>query len=98
MKRVIWAAAAIGDLHAIEQYLADSYSPALARHVIANLIDATYWLLKYPHAGARLPVEGWRKWRPRKSRHILVYRVVGEGIEVLRVRHERNDWRPVPQE
>lgn len=98
MKRVIWAEAAINDLHAIEDYLTDTYSSAFARHVIKSLIAAANWLLRHPHGGERLAFDGWRKWRPRKSRHVLVYRIVDDGIEVLRVRHERNDWRPVPRD
>lgn len=98
MTQVIWAEAAINDLHAIEDYLAETYSSALARHVIKSLIAAANWLLLHPHGGERLAVDGWRKWRPRKSRHVLVYRIVEDGIEVLRVRHERNDWRPVPED
>lgn len=98
MKRVIWAEGAIGDLHAIEEYLTETYSSALARHVITSLIAAANWLLLHPHGGERLAFDGWRKWRPRKSRHVLIYRIGEDGIEVLRVRHERNDWRPVPKD
>lgn len=98
MKRVIWAEAAISDLHEIEEYLVRTYGVAFARHTIKSLIDAANWLLRQPHGGERLAFDGWRKWRPRKIRHVRVYRIVDDGIEVLRVRHERNDWRPVPQE
>ncbi|WP_257544516.1 type II toxin-antitoxin system RelE/ParE family toxin [Sphingopyxis sp. DBS4] len=98
MKRVIWTEAAINDLHAIERYLVETYSPVFARQIIASLIEAAHWLLDHPHGGSPLQIEGWRKWRPRKSRHILIYRTANDGIEVLRVRQERNDWRPVPQD
>jgi toxin ParE1/3/4 len=98
MKRAIWAEEAIDDLHAIEEYLAEYYGDAFGRHVVTTLIGAGRWLLDHPNIGSPLSVDGWRKWGPRKSRHILIYRVIPGGIEVLRVRHERNDWRPVPRD
>lgn len=96
MKRVTWAAAAVADLESIKVYLIEQYGGAVADRAIADLVLGAHWLLDFPRAGAPLGIGKWRKWRPRKGRHILVYEPSRSGIHVLRVRHERNDWRSVP--
>jgi len=96
MKRVTWAAAATNDLTAIKVYLAENYGSTFADKHVAALVLAAHWLLDYPAAGSLIGVGKSRKWRPRGVRHILIYKPVSGGIHVLRVRHERNDWRPVP--
>jgi toxin ParE1/3/4 len=96
MKQLIWAAAAIADLNDIKAFLVEGYGEAFAEHAIGDLVRAAGWLIDYPQAGPLVGVSKWRKWRPRRSRYILVYEPTRTGIHVLRVRHERNDWRPVP--
>ncbi len=98
MRRVIWAESATQDLHQIKSYLIENYDSVVAEKTIATLILSAHWLLDYPQAGSLIGKDHWRKWRPRKTRHILLYRPHAQGIKVLRVRHERNDWRPVPQD
>lgn len=97
MRRVTWAASAIADLNDIKAYLTENYGAVFADHMIAELVRAARWLTEFPQAGPPVGIEGWRKWRPRKGRHILVYVPQSDGIHVLRVRHERNDWQPVPE-
>lgn len=98
MKRVTWAEAATQDLTAIKAYLSENYGAALADKHVAALVRGAQWLLDYPGAGSLVGVGKSRKWRPRGVQHILIYKSVAEGIHVLRVRHERTDWRPVPRE
>jgi toxin ParE1/3/4 len=98
MRQLIWAAAAIADLNAINAFLLEEYGEAFAEHAVGDLVKAARWLIDYPHAGPLIGSSTWRKWRPRRSRYILVYAPTRDGIHVLRVRHERNDWRPVSGE
>lgn len=97
MRRAEWTAASIADLREIREYLVETYSTTFAQKVIDDLVLATYFLLDHPRAGPELEHGEWRKWKPRKSRHILIYEPVPDGIAIIRVRHERNDWRPVPE-
>lgn len=80
----------------MREYLTQ-YGASLADHGLEAVIDATYFLLQNPYAGPSLDYRDWRKWRPRRQRYVLLYRPIAEGIEVVRVRHERNDWKPVPE-
>ena len=81
MKRVSWAAAAIDDLLGIRDHHAD-----------AGQELATDWLLDWPYAGRELGTSGWRKRKARRTPYLLIYRPVADGIDVSRVRHERENW------
>ena len=96
MKRVEWTDAAIEDLNHIKVYLSQ-FSPTLAADGLRKLILSARWLCDYPFAGPPVGVGKWRKWKPRGQRFILIYQPDEKGISIIRVRHERNDWRPVPE-
>lgn len=96
MKRVEWAQAATDDLQEIRDYLGEHYGEKFAQWNIDTLVLAAEWLLDWPHAGPAIGYGTWRKWKPRKQRHILVYEPDKDGIIVVRVRHESSDWKPVP--
>jgi plasmid stabilization system protein ParE len=98
MKRVTWAAAATKDLADINAYLTETYGERLAESHLAALILSARWLLDYPGAGPLIGVGQRRKWRPRKLWHILIYKPVADGIHIVRVRHERSNWFPVPKD
>jgi len=95
MRRVEWSESALADLHHVRDYLTEHYGPGFAQWNIDILVLAAEWLLDFPRAGPPLAYRAWRKWKPRKQRHILVYQPDREGILVVRVLHDRNDWRPV---
>ncbi len=91
MTSIRWAAAARGDL--IE--MADYYrplNPRFADRLIEDAFRVARFLADHPRAG---PVVGGdaRKWTIRGSDYLLFYRIVPDGIEVLRVRSARaNLW------
>lgn len=91
MRRVRWAAAAVQDLRALHAYH-EEQGEGVAQALIDRLVLATDWLLDWPQAGRAIGASGWRKWTPRRTAHVLIYRPTDEGIEVLRVRHERENW------
>ena len=97
MRRVRWAQAAVSDLDDIQAYLSEAYTSDYAQFVIERLVLATDWLLEHPNAGAPLEHPPWRKWKPRRTRYILIYEPIPDGIDVARIRHDQNDWRLVPQ-
>lgn len=45
----------------------------------------------------RAELQGGVRIHPHKA-HIVVYRVVDDGVEILRVRHSREDWIDDPAE
>lgn len=92
MKRVEWTDAAIDDLNGIKAYLSE-LNPQSAKDVLRQLIVSARWLCDYPFAAPLVGYARWRKWKPRGQRYILIYQPNATGISVVRVRHERNDWR-----
>lgn len=95
MKRVEWTDSAIEDLNGIKAYLSE-YSPEYADSTIRKLIRSARWLCDTPFAGPPAGFARWRKWKPKGQRYVLIYQPVERGISVVRVRHERADWQPVP--
>ena len=91
MKRVRWAEVAIADLERFREY-DQELGVGAPQVVIHRIVLATDWLLDWPYAGPAVGASGWRKWKPRRTAHILIYRPVHDGIEVGRVRHERENW------
>lgn len=93
MSEAHWSHSAITDLDAIVDYYA-GFSVELGARENEALVRAAYWLASRPFAGPTLDILEWRKWKPRKTGHGLIYRPTTDGIEVLRVRHERDDGKP----
>jgi plasmid stabilization system protein ParE len=92
MKRSYWTIEARQDLAAIDDYYF-TLNPDHALRVGRAAIAAARFLAERPEAGPVL-VEGARKWRVRGTDYILIYRPVSQGIEVLRVYHAKQNWRP----
>lgn len=90
MKRARWAPAAIDDLNRLRDYLSEHGD--VAQRIVDRLVLATDWLLDWPYAGQEIARSGWRKWSPRRTGYILIYRPTADGIEVGYVRQERENW------
>lgn len=93
MRRVEWSAAALDDLREIASYF-DREEPAMSQTIIDRIVSSTAWLLDNPQAGPAVGYRRWRKWRARKTSHLILYRADRSGISVARVVHARRDYRP----
>ncbi|HEU4962190.1 MAG TPA: type II toxin-antitoxin system RelE/ParE family toxin [Sphingomonas sp.] len=94
MSRAEWTVEARADLAAID----DHYQPLNADFTVRlghALLDAARFLAANPRIGTPLPL-GTRKWRVSGFDYVLVYRERGQGVEILRVHHVRQNWRPEP--
>jgi len=96
MKRVIWTRSATNDLKGIRDYLSE-FGPDIAQDTLDRIILAAHWLLRFPSAGLPLGYKRWRKWRPRKTRYVLIYEPTEDGISIARVFHAQQDWRVLPE-
>ena len=94
MKTAEWTLDAQADLASIDQFYFD-LSPDFADRVGDAALAAAVFFHERPHAGAPLGFGSLRKWRVRATPHLLIYRLVPAGIQIVRVRHVREDWRPV---
>jgi toxin ParE1/3/4 len=87
-----WTGPALADIREIDRYLSD-YSPETAARLLASILDAADILKSYPAIGPTLD-GSMRSLRVRQSRYILLYRIHDAEVEILRVHHDRQDWRP----
>ena len=95
MRRVRWTETASRDLRGAEDYL-NGNSPAVGSDLVVRAITATGFLVVHPGIGAPVGRSRWRKWRVPRTRYLLLYCPVPDGIEIGRVRHDRSSWQLVP--
>ncbi|GGE17268.1 hypothetical protein GCM10011529_24740 [Polymorphobacter glacialis] len=86
-----WAPRSLRDIRRIEIYL-DSVEPVLAGRIIAEIERRTDQLVAFPLSGPAIGEGRYRKLTITRFNYIIVYRVVGEWVEVVRVRHAHVDW------
>ena len=94
--RVIWRTVAEADLTETYLYIgADSLEAA--ERLLDAVGDAVALLLENPHAGSarefRAPrAQGVRSWAPQGfPNHLIVYKVSGDNIEIIRFLHGARD-------
>ncbi len=91
--RVIWVTAAKRDLAGIVAHIAES-DPGQARRIGQILRDAPTALLQHPYRGRP------GRW-PETREYVLpalpwfyIYKVLPDGIAILRLLHGAQDWPP----
>lgn len=89
MRRVHWADDARRDLSQIDDWYAGR-DPDFADSVGDAALNAANFLINFPFAGP-IYYGKVRKWPVPNTDYRLLYRVIDEVIEILRVRHARED-------
>ena len=88
--------AAQSDLEAIWDYTAETWSASQAETYTRKLFSAFDRLAANPDL-ARDRTEYTPPVRIyRAEQHVIIYHVVGDHIEIIRVRHGREDWMSDP--
>jgi toxin ParE1/3/4 len=93
MKRVEWTGPAEGDLQAFDDYWC-AYGTERADEILETIRAAGNFLAGLPEAGPALEGREVRKWRVAKTNHLLIYRLARDEIQILRVHHASENWRP----
>jgi toxin ParE1/3/4 len=93
--RLIWARPSLNDLESINDYIA-SDSPAAALDQLDAIETQVRLLVDHPRLGRMGRVQGTRELVVARTPYVVVYRVVGEAIEILRVMHAARRWPPIP--
>lgn len=91
MKELIWSVSAETDLYEIADHYAQ-FDPSLPDLILRRIADAPLILLDNPWIGPPAGHYELRKWLVRKTPFLLLYRVAGESVEVVRVVHSASDW------
>jgi len=82
-----WKDEAVQDLKGIHEYLEMFHSYDMARRTVVEIRTAIRSLKKFPGMGRPGQEPGTRELKHTKLPHIIVYRIVGDVIEVLRIWH-----------
>jgi toxin ParE1/3/4 len=92
MPRVIWSDRSRSDLAAIGDYIAD-HDPAAALRTLHAIRAKAVLLAQFPNIGP--PLDGERRYlRIPPTPYLIVYRIGPGRVEVLGIRHAREDWWP----
>jgi toxin ParE1/3/4 len=91
MPTLSWTPPATEDLWAIDDWLTENASPDIALATLAAIHHRARFLEDFPRGG-RPAGDGTRVLRVINSPHLIIYRLAGENVEVLRIRHESEDW------
>jgi toxin ParE1/3/4 len=88
---VVWLREASVLLDRHYDYIARE-NPRAAQHVFKRIIAATEKLGTFPHSGRLGQIPGTRELVVTNLPYIVVYRVSGDTVEVLRVFHAAMNW------
>lgn len=94
MSRVAWTRRAQIDLARIDSFNRPN-DPDFATSIGRAAIAAGVFLADYPGARPTL-ADGERTWLVPRTDYVIVYRIVIDGVQMLRVYHGRENWRLVP--
>jgi len=89
--RVRWTARAADDLAHIVDYIRKD-NPAVALRVARTIYQDIAELRAYPRMGRIGLAENTRELIFSPWPYIAVYEVIGDHVQVLRIRHTAQDW------
>lgn len=90
-----WTHPALADLIEAQDHIAADNAGA-ARAVAQRVWDAADHLRSNPQIGRPGHVVGTREWVVARTPYLMVYRVQGDSIEILRLWHSRRNWQNEP--
>ena len=89
--RVKWLQAALANLEAAADYIAED-NPAAASRFVQEIFRVTELLARNPAMGRPGRVPGTRELVIPNTPYILPYRVRANAVEILRVFHAARKW------
>ncbi len=92
MRSILWADAAKLDLANIDDWYAGR-DPDFADKVGDAALAAARLIVEFSKAGSALDGTQVRKWKIADTDYRLIYLLTGNQVEIVRVRHARENWR-----
>jgi addiction module RelE/StbE family toxin len=86
-----WLSSALVELDRIHGYIAWE-NPKAAARVFRQIRKAPLQLARFPQLGRPSQVEGTRELVVAGLPYLIVYRVAGDDVEILRVVHMSMNW------
>lgn len=91
MPQLGWTEPALADLRAIEEWLSENARPEIAVVTLVHIRRRAHFLEDFPHGGRPMS-GGIRALRVIDTPHLILYRIIDDAVQILRVQHEREDW------
>ena len=88
---VRWQKRAVSDLYRVCEYIRRD-NPSAAEMAGAAIETATRNLARYPEMGRAGEVPGTRELIVNGLPYLVVYRVQGQAVQILRVLHGKQQW------
>jgi toxin ParE1/3/4 len=92
MKAIIWADQALQDLADIDDWF-ETIAPDFAKLLGDLAVAAARFVAEHPGVGQMVGDNGERKWTVKGTDYRIFYRAQPAAIEILRIRHGRENWR-----
>ncbi|HVC83150.1 MAG TPA: type II toxin-antitoxin system RelE/ParE family toxin [Chloroflexota bacterium] len=89
--RIRWTSPALSDLSLLQEYIAED-SPVAARRIVQSIRAEVNNLAAFPAMGRQGRVAETRELVVNKGRHIVVYRVRNQVIEIVAMIDARRQW------
>ena len=92
MSHCVFTDDASADIQQIYEYIAE-LNPESALGVVERIEEACYLLADYPYIGTARPEfgEAHRSFTMPRSRYVIIYRPIEDGVEILNVKHSSQD-------
>ena len=84
----------MADLEAAQDRIA-AENPFAATVIAERVWNSAQRLGQFPKMGRVGFDEATREWPVTRTPYLIVYRISGEIVEILRVWHTSQDWRPM---
>lgn len=85
LNKVVWSNTALAHLQFIRAYI-EQFNPMAAHELAEGLIEAGNSLVSFPHRGRVVPGTDKRELVTAYP-YIIRYRIAGDVVRILRVRH-----------
>jgi toxin ParE1/3/4 len=93
LRTLIWSGPALRDIAAVALFYRQ-IDTSVADKMIERIRAAPLPLLDQPLLGPSIGLRSARKWSVKGQPYVLRYRVAPHRIEILRVHHVAQNWRP----
>lgn len=90
MQRLIWSPESLDDLRSIGTWLGERDANA-ALDILRAIRAAADRLTQYPRIGRAIE-DPFRVLGIRATPYLIVYRLTDDGVDIVRVRHRRENW------
>jgi toxin ParE1/3/4 len=88
--KLLWLSPALSELDRVYEYISQE-NPKAAKHVFTRIRESTEKLKQFAESGRVGHVPGTRELLVTGLPYLVVYRVIGDTVEILRVLHTSQD-------